>query len=145
MALIVCKINEPKAEAALLALSESILEGLYSRTDISLVTQKLAKASLDGTDQTQAIMQAKADIKNPVETLVGEHNEKIICVNKVPGTTFDRDKFSIQHKNKIQVLNYDAWFPAQLADALFPDDEANQSLFVHRLTLYALATAMVLT
>jgi hypothetical protein len=91
------------------------------------------------------VMRQSASPKNPVEKLVGPHNEKGLIINTVEGTTFDRDAFSHENHNEIQLFNYDAWFTNHVAKVLYPDSEKNQQEYIIGRTMYALATAMVLT
>jgi hypothetical protein len=95
-------------------------------------------------------MRKSATKKNiPVEKLVGPHNEKGLIINMVKGTTFDRDKFGHDNANEIQLFNYDAWRTQQTAKVLYPDtnkkNRRHQQEYVLARTMYAVATAMVLT
>lgn len=91
-----------------------------------------------------------------VARLVGPHYEVGLVVNAMPGTTFDRDRFSVANNNQIQLFNYDFWFTQYVADKLYPVNHnvsyavAKQNLrlqheYILCRTLFAVAVALVLT
>jgi len=91
-----------------------------------------------------------------VARLVGPHHEVGLVVNVVPGTTFDRDRFSMDSQNELQLFNYDFWFTVRAAGELYPVSHdvsyevAKKNLrlqheYILCRTLLALAVAMVVT
>jgi len=83
--------------------------------------------------------------ENPVAKLTGPHNEVGLVINTVKGTTFNRDSFSSDNDNEIQLFNYDIWHSHQLSETLYPGDERRQVKFITARAMFAVSTAMQLT
>ena len=101
-------------------------------------------------------LRKNATDENPVAKLVGAHNEVGLVINRVPHTTFNRDKYNSDHNSEIQLFNYDIWYSEQLAATLYPvsgamklaDRQVNiqkQVKFLTVRSMLAVATAMQLT
>ena len=58
--------------------------------------------------------------ENAVETLTGGHQEALLVINLVPGTTLNRDAFSSSNTDGAQAFNYDFWAVRQEAERLYP-------------------------
>jgi len=80
-----------------------------------------------------------------IEQVEGEHKELFLVINKVEGTTFNRDHFCLDSENEAQAFNYDYWFVKYRADRLYANDPATRAEFLIAKTMYAVSTAMVLT
>lgn len=80
------------------------------------------------------------------ETLEGEHQEIVAVINKVVGTTLNRDEAEVATGGKYQAFNVDAWaFEASAkAIAADKDDDMEVQAKIIALTYYNLATALVL-
>lgn len=99
---------------------------------------------------------AEEEEETPVEKLTGPHNEVGLVINTLDGTTFDRDRFSADNNDEIQLFNYDIWRTEQLANILYPykpmgskeelekQREKRQDFITFR-AMYAVATMMTLT
>ena len=94
---------------------------------------------------------------HPIAKLIGDHNEMLLVINFMKGTTFNRDKFWVENDGQVQAFNYDIWESFDIASKLYPLDftkhtsaeiDANvrsQRTYIMVRTIYALGTAMVLT
>lgn len=81
-----------------------------------------------------------------VSTLTGSHNEKLVSVNFVPGTTFASNRFANEHGG-IQAFGYDVWRSKELAAMLLPQDSqvSDRWRFVTARVMITIATLMALT
>lgn len=81
-----------------------------------------------------------------VNTVTGEHQECLLVINTVSGTTFNPNSF-IDENNGIQAFNYDIWWTLEFAEAIMPgsDNATKRAEFIHARIMTAVATAMVLT
>ena len=88
--------------------------------------------------------------------LSGPHYEVGLVINMERGTTFDRDRFSLDNNNTLQLFNYDFWYTLFAADKLYPVHHevsyaaAKKNLrlqheYILCRALLAVAVAMVLT
>lgn len=84
--------------------------------------------------------------KGSVATLKGQHNECILLVNLVPGTTFNSKKFAEENKG-IQAFGYDMWRSKQIAGRILgrPDQKDERERFVMARVMCSVATLMALT
>lgn len=80
-----------------------------------------------------------------VSTLDGTHNEGLMIVNFVPGTTLASNRFT--EENDIQAFGYDLWRSKQLARSLFPlpAQQVDYERFVMARVMITIATLMTLT
>ena len=83
--------------------------------------------------------------KETIERLEGAHREIFVSINKLSGTTLNKEAFVAKTGGEVQAFNYDFWFTKDLAKALFPSDLTLQDNFTTANLLFNLATAMVLT
>ncbi len=81
----------------------------------------------------------------PVAEMVGEHHECVLVVNKVHGTTFDRDRFNATTGDKVQIFNYDLWGKIGMAKTLYPNDREKQHKYLICSLMFAMAAMMVMT
>ncbi len=172
MPLILKKMVAPEAWIQLHAMASSLLGDAYDETMVNQISGRLlhlesvAQEYLHYNAETgrygykQQVMKVMRDLaqegRQPVERLMGPHCEKAIVVNMVPGTTFDRDRFSNDNNNEMQLFSWDLWRSRQTAEILYPVDMTAEYLASRKMlyrryeyvlcrTLYTLATAMVLT
>jgi hypothetical protein len=84
--------------------------------------------------------------KKSVATLKGEHQECIVSVNFVPGTTLSSNRFS-QEFGGIQAFGYDLWRSVQMAAKLLPrpDQAVDRQRFVMARVVSTVSTLMALT
>lgn len=80
-----------------------------------------------------------------VEKLAGEHREVLLTVNKIQGTTFDRDGFAEDTEGLAQSFNYDYWHAVDRARTVYASDEGAQRRMIVANVMYAVGTAMALT
>lgn len=85
-------------------------------------------------------------VKNSIATLKGEHQECIVVVNFVPGTTLASNKFSREF-NGLQAFGYDIWRSMQMAEKIMPrkDQAVDRERFVMARVMSTVATLMALT
>jgi hypothetical protein len=106
--------------------------------------------------QLTILQKLKDKAANSVSKLVGKHNEAAVIVNRIYGTTFDRDNFSLDHDNKIQAFNYDFWRSVELTETLvtrtaqYQDTSDKRKIteakkILTARVMYTLATLMTLT
>lgn len=110
--------------------------GQYFEVDQKTKTPKYKKAIIE---------KLQKDDPDAVGTMVGEHNECIFLVNKVKGTTFDRDALNADTEGKVQVFNYDLWGKIEMAKTLYPNDTEKQHKYVICSVMFAMAALMVMT
>jgi hypothetical protein len=84
--------------------------------------------------------------KKSVATLKGEHQECIVSVNFVPGTTLASNRFADTFGG-IQAFGYDIWRSVQMAGKLLPrpDQAIDRQRFVMARVMTTVATIMALT
>ncbi len=84
--------------------------------------------------------------KKSVATLNGEHQECIVCVNFVPGTTLASNRFA-ESFGGVQAFGYDIWRSVQMAGRLLPrpDQTVDRQRFVMARVMTTVATLMALT
>ena len=78
--------------------------------------------------------------------LEGEHQEGVVAVNLVPGTTLASNRFS-ETFNGIQAFGYDLWWSEVIANRLLPlpEDAQKRQRFVMARVMTTVATLMALT
>lgn len=84
--------------------------------------------------------------KKSVSTLKGTHQECIVAVNFIPGTTLSSNRFSKEF-NGIQAFGYDIWRSMQMAGKILPrpDQAEDRERFVMARVMTTIATLMALT
>lgn len=90
------------------------------------------------------ILEDKA--KDSTATLDGDHQEGLVVVNLVPGTTLSSNRFS-ENFNGVQAFGYDLWWSVEIANKLLPLPEQAQDRqrFVMARVMTTVATLMALT
>lgn len=85
-------------------------------------------------------------VKNSIATLKGEHQECLVVVNFVPGTTLASNRFS-ETFGGLQAFGYDIWRSMQMAQKIMPrpDQERDRESFVMARVMSTVATLMALT
>ena len=78
------------------------------------------------------------------ETLEGRHQEIVAVINKIAGTTLDRDELELATVGEYQAFNVDAWAFEASARMISEHDDDMIDAKVIALTYYNLATALVL-
>lgn len=83
--------------------------------------------------------------KKSVATLKGDHQECIVAVNFVPGTTLSSNHFS--ETFGFQAFGYDIWRSMQMANKLLPrpDQTLDRQRFIMARVMTTIATLMALT
>lgn len=131
-------------------LTRSILAEDFNRDDYlrilgaSLVLDSHSENYFAQNSELLPLLEEKAP--GGVSTLTGDHNEKLVIVNFVPGTTFASNRFADEHENK-QAFGYDVWRSKELAAILLPQDSqaADRWRFVTARVMITIATLMALT
>jgi hypothetical protein len=84
--------------------------------------------------------------KKSVATLKGEHQECMVSVNFIPGTTLSSNRFS-EEFGGIQAFGYDIWRSVQMAGKLLPrpDQAIDRQRFIMARVMSTVATLMALT
>lgn len=77
--------------------------------------------------------------------LDGKHNELMLVINRVEGTTLHRDHLNAETGEKIQAFNYDLWYTERISKELFPDSIDAQARYVHCRLAMAVAAMMYIT
>lgn len=85
-------------------------------------------------------------VKNSIATLKGEHQECLVVVNFVPGTTLASNRFS-ETFGGIQAFGYDLWRSMQMAEKIMPrpDQQEDRKRFIMARVMSTVATLMALT
>lgn len=85
-------------------------------------------------------------IKNSIATLKGDHQECLVVVNMVPGTTLSSNRFADTFGG-IQAFGYDIWRSVQMAQKILPrpDQEEDRNRFIMARVMSTVATLMALT
>jgi hypothetical protein len=84
--------------------------------------------------------------KKSVVTLKGDHQECLVVVNMVPGTTLSSNSFSAAFGG-IQAFGYDVWRSREIAKKILPlpEQEQDRERFVMARIMTTVATLMALT
>lgn len=84
--------------------------------------------------------------KKSTATLQGSHQESIVSVNMVPGTTLSSNHFSKEF-NGVQAFGYDLWDSLRMAGKLMPrpDQGIDRERYVMARVMTTVATLMALT
>lgn len=90
------------------------------------------------------ILEKKA--KKSIATLKGDHQECLVVVNLVPGTTLASNRLADTYDG-MQAFGYDLWRSMQMADKLLPrpDQRLDRERFVMARVMSTVATLMALT
>ncbi|MFN8080494.1 MAG: cadmium-containing carbonic anhydrase [Kineosporiaceae bacterium] len=109
-----------------------------------LVLHSRTKSYFDANGMVIELLQRTAP--DSVTTLRGKHNEGLVIVNLVPGTTLSSNRFAAAHEG-VQAFGYDLWRSRQLAEMLFPRAlrPLDQERFIHARVMLTIATLMALT
>jgi hypothetical protein len=85
-------------------------------------------------------------VKNSIATLKGEHQECLVVVNFVPGSTLASNRFSDTFGG-IQAFGYDLWRSIQMAEKIMPraDQSEDRKRFIMARVMSTVATLMALT
>jgi hypothetical protein len=85
-------------------------------------------------------------VKNSIATLKGEHQECMVVVNFVPGTTLASNRLS-ETFDGLQAFGYDLWRSMQIAHKIMPrpDQEEDRKRFIMARVMSTVATLMALT
>lgn len=90
------------------------------------------------------VLEKRSGKKVPV--LEGDHNEGLVIVNMVPGTTFSSNRFA-KDFGGVQGFGYDLWLSKIMAEKLLPlpDQAIDRERFVMARVMSTVATLMALT
>jgi hypothetical protein len=85
-------------------------------------------------------------VKNSIATLKGEHQECLVVVNFVPGTTLASNRLSDTFGG-LQAFGYDLWRSMQMAEKIMPrpDQIEDRERFIMARVMSTVATLMALT
>lgn len=131
-------------------LTRAILADNFYRDDYlrvlgaSVVLEAHADHYFAQNDELLPLLESKAP--GSVSTLTGSHNEKLVIVNFVPGTTLASNRFANEHDG-IQAFGYDVWRSKELASMLLPQDanSIDRARFITARVMITIATLMALT
>jgi len=109
-----------------------------------LVLRSRSAAYFHGRGEIIALLERKAPAS--VSMLEGSHQEALVVVNLVPGTTMSSNRFAQDHDGA-QAFGYDLWRSRQIADLLFPlpSQQLDRERFIHARVMLTIATLMALT
>lgn len=110
----------------------------------ALVLRSRAEGYFTGRGDILDLLEKRAP--GSVSVLQGHHQEDLLIVNDVPGTTFSSNRFSAEQGGR-QAFGYDLWRSRQFVHLLLPlpgQEVARQRLLTARVML-SVATLMVLT
>jgi hypothetical protein len=109
-----------------------------------LVLRSRSHGYFAGRGQILDLLEKKAP--NSVSVLEGHHQEALVIVNFVPGTTLSSNRFANEHGG-VQAFGYDLWRSKQLARSLFPlpSQDVDRNRFVMARVMITIATLMTLT
>ena len=84
--------------------------------------------------------------KKSIATLKGAHQECLVSINLVPGTTLSSNRFA-EEFDGIQAFGYDLWRSKQMAERLLPlpNQAVDRKRFVMARVMTTVATLMALT
>jgi len=131
-------------------LVKALLDGAFDRDDYlrvlgaGLVLCSRSHDYLAGRGETLNLLEQKAP--HSVAVLNGPHQEALVVVNLVPGTTLTSNRFADDHHG-VQAFGYDLWCSKQLAEMLFPlpSQMVDRHRFVMAQVIITIATLMTLT
>lgn len=131
-------------------LTRAILAEDFNRDDYlrilgaSLVLNSHSDNYFAQNNELLSLLEEKAP--GNVSTLTGSHNEKLVIVNFVPGTTLASNRFAGEHDG-MQAFGYDVWRSKELAAMLLPQDSqtSDRWRFVTARVMITIATLMALT
>ncbi len=143
-------ISEPRLVEDSKRLTRAILAEDFVRDDYlrvlgaSVVLGAHANDYFAQNNELLPLLEEKAP--GSVSTLTGTHNEKLVIVNFVPGTTFASNRFADSH-NGMQAFGYDVWRSKELAALLLPQDSEyiDRWRFITARVMITIATLMALT
>lgn len=109
-----------------------------------LVLQSRARGYFHGRGEILDVLETRAP--GSVSTLKGQHQEALVIVNAVAGTTLSSNRFAGDHGD-VQAFGYDVWRSRQLVRSLFPlpSQEVDRERFIHARVMITIATLMALT
>lgn len=140
------RVTDPEDIDSIESLVKVILEqaGLYDQDHFDGIIAssiKLKSAKNYFARKASAIKKLVARKRDSVTVLHGSHNEVLLNINYVAGTTFHTSEFSARNQDDIQAFNYDIWHTFEIANKLYPDDEVKASRYIHARTALAVATS----
>lgn len=115
------------------------LSGIFDEYDA------FAEAIKDEQYEGAAIAEQISSEDKVVKELEGPHLEVSIVVNTVSGMTVDQEYVREVTDGVAQVFAVDAWRMREIAETLYPQDEAKQQKAYLSMLVYTLATAGTLT
>lgn len=109
-----------------------------------LVLRSRSAAYFQGRGEILDLLERKAPLS--VSMLEGRHQEALVVVNLVPGTTLSSNRFAQDHDDA-QAFGYDLWRSRQIAELLFPlpSQQLDRERFIHARVMLTIATLMALT
>jgi hypothetical protein len=125
-------------------LTELILGAPVPRNIHDLIMSRAAERVLFSPGSSVESVVTKVAGDDASETLQGGHQEIVAVINKVTGTTLDRDELELATVGEYQAFNVDAWAFEASARAISEHDDDMIDAKVIALTYYNLATALVL-
>lgn len=131
-------------------LVRSILDADFNRDHYlrvlgaGLVLRSRSEGYFAGRGDILDLLERKAP--NSISVLQGHHQEALVVVNLVPGTTLSSNRFAAAHDGA-QAFGYDLWRSRQLAEMLFPlpSHQLDRERFIHARVMLTIATLMALT
>lgn len=143
-------LSDPRLVEDSKRLTRAILAESFYRDDYlrvlgaSVVLESHADDYFAQNSELLPLLESKA--AGSVSTLTGSHNEKLVIVNFVPGTTLASNRFSDEHDN-VQAFGYDVWRSKELAAMLLPQDSQSldRARFITARVMITIATLMALT
>ena len=140
------RVTDPEDIDSIESLVKVILDqaGLYNQDHFDGIIAssiKLKSAKSYFARKASAIKKLVARKRDSVTVLHGTHNEVLLNINYVEGTTFHTSEFSARNDDDIQAFNYDIWHTFEIAHRLYPEDSAKASRYIHARTALAVATA----
>lgn len=109
-----------------------------------LVLQSRSSGYFHGRGEILDVLERRAP--GSVSTLQGVHQEGLVIINAVAGTTLSSNRFCSEHDG-VQAFGYDVWRSQQLAGMLLPlpSQQTDRERFVHARVMITIATLMALT
>lgn len=143
-------LSDPRLVEDSKRLTRAILADNFYRDDYlrvlgaSVVLEAHADHYFAQNDGLLPLLESKAP--GSVSTLTGSHNEKLVIVNFVPGSTLASNRFANEHDG-IQAFGYDVWRSKELASLLLPQDanSIDRARFITARVMITIATLMALT
>lgn len=138
------RLDQPQYATGIRQLTQARLGDAFNQSHFDqakeralAMRQDLSRYLVPGQQVLEAI---RRDNPAAVEVLEGSHNEVLLNVNNVPGTTFHRDEFAAEFDTEVEAFNTDDYALWDIAKSLYPEDEDRQSLFVHAFMIKDAAT-----